>query len=49
MPGLRTNQSEGQEFYVGFLGFEVKWELRFAENMPLDMEVRRGNLTLHLS
>jgi ribosomal-protein-alanine N-acetyltransferase len=26
-----------------------KWEHRFAENMPLYMEVRRGNLTLHLS
>lgn len=38
-----------QEFYVGFLGFEVRWEHRFEENLPVYMEVVRGGCVLHLS
>ena len=37
------------EFYVDWLGFEIVWEHRFEENAPLYMEVKKDNLTLHLS
>ncbi len=38
-----------KEFYLDYLGFQCDWEHRFAENMPLYMQVSRGNLVLHLS
>jgi catechol 2,3-dioxygenase-like lactoylglutathione lyase family enzyme len=37
------------EFYVDYLGFEVKWEHRFAENLPLYLEIVRGDCVIHLS
>ena len=37
------------EFYVDWLGFEIVWEHRFEENAPVYMEVKKDNLTLHLS
>ncbi len=40
---------KAKDFYVGFLGFALDWEHRFAEGMPLYMQVSRGNLVLHLS
>lgn len=43
------DEKKAKEFYVEFLGFEIKWEHRFADTMPLYMEVKRGNLRLHLS
>lgn len=36
-------------FYVGYLGFEVRWRHRFDEGLPLYMELARGDLVLHLS
>lgn len=41
--------AKAREFYVDFLGFQVDWEHRFADNMPLYMQVSRGELKLHLS
>ncbi len=41
--------SKAREFYVDFLGFQVDWEHRFEEGLPLYMQVSRGNLVLHLS
>jgi hypothetical protein len=38
-----------REFYLDFLGFRIDWEHRFAENLPLYMQVSRGGLVLHLS
>ena len=38
-----------REFYLGWLGFEVTFEHRFAPDLPLYMGVRRGDLALHLS
>jgi catechol 2,3-dioxygenase-like lactoylglutathione lyase family enzyme len=40
---------KAMDFYVGYLGFTVDWEHRFADGMPLYMQVSRGNLVLHLS
>ena len=41
--------AKAKEFYVGYLGCTVDWEHRFADGMPLYMQVSRGNLVLHLS
>ena len=40
---------KAREFYLDYLGFQCDWEHRFAENMPLYMQISRGNLVLHLS
>ena len=40
---------KAKEFYLDYLGFQCDWEHRFSENMPLYMQVSRGNLVLHLS
>lgn len=38
-----------QTFYLDFLGFEKRWEHRFAPDLPLYMEIARDSLVLHLS
>ena len=49
-PILRIfDETKAKEFYVGFLGFNVDWEHRFQNNMPLYMQVSRDNCVLHLS
>lgn len=40
---------KAREFYVGYLGFEVKWEHRFDDNSPLYMEIARSGCVIHLS
>lgn len=40
---------KAREFYVDFLGFSVDWEHQFEPNMPCYLQVRRGDLILHLS
>lgn len=40
---------KAKEFYLDYLGFQKDWEHQFDENMPLYMQVSRGNLILHLS
>ena len=40
---------KAMEFYLGFLGFNLDWEHRFSETMPLYAQVSRDGLTLHLS
>ena len=37
------------EFYLGFLGFHIDFEHRFAPDLPLYMGVSREGCTLHLS
>lgn len=50
VPILRSfDEAKAREFYVGFLGFEVDWEHRFEPDLPLYMQVSRGELVLHLS
>lgn len=49
-PILRIFDIEkAREFYLGFLGFTLDWEHRFAADMPLYMQVSRDGLVLHLS
>lgn len=37
------------EFYIDWLGFEISWEHYFEESSPVYMEVKKSNVTLHLS
>ncbi len=41
--------SKAREFYLDWLGFTVDWEHRFEADLPLYMQISRGNLTLHLT
>lgn len=43
------DEAKAKEFYLGFLGFEMDWDHRFAPNLPLYMQVSRSGLKLHLS
>jgi catechol 2,3-dioxygenase-like lactoylglutathione lyase family enzyme len=50
IPVLRIfDYQKAIEFYIGWLGFEIVWEHHFEENTPVYMEVKKGDLTLHLS
>lgn len=50
IPILRIfSEEKAKEFYVGFLGFTVDWEHRFAADAPLYMQVSRDGMVLHLS
>jgi ribosomal-protein-alanine N-acetyltransferase len=40
---------KAQEFYLGFLGFQVDWEHRFEGDGPVYMQISRAGLILHLS
>jgi uncharacterized glyoxalase superfamily protein PhnB len=49
-PILRSfDEAKAREFYVGFLGFQVDFEHRFAPDLPLYMQVSRGGCVLHIS
>jgi catechol 2,3-dioxygenase-like lactoylglutathione lyase family enzyme len=43
------SEEKAKEFYLDFLGFKLDWEHRFEANFPLYAQVKRSNLTLHLS
>ncbi|MBA4095274.1 MAG: glyoxalase/bleomycin resistance/extradiol dioxygenase family protein [Rhodospirillum sp.] len=50
VPILRIfSVDKAKEFYLDFLGFALDWEHRFADGLPLCMQVSRGALCLHLS
>ena len=50
IPVLRSfDATKAREFYVDFLGFSVDWEHRFEKDLPLYMQISRGELVLHLS
>ena len=50
IPILRTfDEAKTREFYVGFLGFAIDWEHRFAPELPLYCQISRGGCLLHLS
>jgi len=50
VPILRIfDVAKAREFYCDFLGFEIAWEHRFEDGMPVYMEVTRNGMTLHLS
>jgi uncharacterized glyoxalase superfamily protein PhnB len=49
-PILRIfDEKKAREFYCDFLGFQVAFEHRFSEGMPLYVGLERGDLSLHLS
>jgi catechol 2,3-dioxygenase-like lactoylglutathione lyase family enzyme len=41
--------AKAMEFYIDSLGFTLDWEHRFAPDPPLDAQVSRSGLKLHLS
>lgn len=41
--------AKAREFYVGFLGFEIRWEHRYGDDFPLYMEAARDGCVLHLT
>ncbi len=43
------DETRAKEFYLGFLGFTLDWEHRFAPGMPLYCQVSHGAVRLHLS
>lgn len=43
------DEAKAREFYTDFLGFNVDWEHRFEPEMPLYMQISKGNIRLHLS
>jgi catechol 2,3-dioxygenase-like lactoylglutathione lyase family enzyme len=43
------SEDKAREFYVDFLGFSIDWEHRFEANFPLYLQLRRGNLLIHLT
>jgi predicted enzyme related to lactoylglutathione lyase len=50
IPILRIfSVDKAKEFYLEFLGFRWEWEHRFEPGLPLYAQIRRSNLTLHLS
>jgi catechol 2,3-dioxygenase-like lactoylglutathione lyase family enzyme len=50
VPILRSfDEAKAREFYVGFLGFSVDFEHRFADDLPLYMGISRAGCVLHLS
>jgi hypothetical protein len=50
IPILRMfNTEKARAFYVGYLGFDVKWERRFGDNFPLYMEMARSGCVIHRS
>lgn len=50
IPILRIfDEDKAKEFYIGFLGMSIDWEHRFGPNLPIYMQVSKGNLVFHLS
>jgi catechol 2,3-dioxygenase-like lactoylglutathione lyase family enzyme len=50
IPILRIfDVARAKEFYLDFLGFTLEWEHRFGDNFPLYAQIKRSELTLHLS
>lgn len=43
------SEAKAKEFYLDFLGFALEWEHRFEEHFPVYAQIRRSDLTLHLS
>jgi uncharacterized glyoxalase superfamily protein PhnB len=49
-PILRIfDETKALEFYVEFLEFKVDWQHRFEPDLPLYLQISRGDCVLHLS
>jgi uncharacterized glyoxalase superfamily protein PhnB len=42
-------ENKAKEFYLEYLGFSLQWEHRFEANFPMYAQIKRADLTLHLS
>lgn len=50
IPVIRIfDEHKAREFYLDFLGMQLDWQHRFADDFPLYMQVSLGDLVLHLS
>ena len=50
IPILRSfDEATAKAFYIGFLGFTVDWEHRFAPDLPLYFQVSMQCCILHIS
>lgn len=50
IPILRIfSEAKAREFYVDFLGFQVDWEHRFEDGLPLYAQISRDGCVIHLS
>lgn len=50
VPVLRSfDEAQARSFYVDFLGFNIDFEHRFADDYPLYLGVSLSGCTLHLS
>lgn len=43
------DEAKAKEFYLGFLGMSLDWEHRFEADLPIYIQVSKGDLVLHLS
>lgn len=43
------DEDKAKDFYLGFLGMNIDWEHRFADDYPLYLQVSLNNFVLHLS
>ena len=49
-PILRSfDESKAKEFYLEFLEFNLDWEHRSEEDLPLYMQISKENCALHIS
>ena len=49
-PILRSfDEIKAREFYLAFLEFNLDWEHRFSEDLPLYMQISKGSCVLHIS
>ncbi|HAU4928071.1 glyoxalase superfamily protein [Aeromonas hydrophila] len=50
IPILRSfDEGKLRAFYLDYLGFVIDWEHRFGPDMPLYLQVARGDWVIHLS
>lgn len=50
VPMLRIfDKKKAEEFYIDWLGFNLEWEHRFEENLPVYMEITKAGIKLHLT
>ena len=50
IPILRSfDENKAREFYIQFLEFEINWEHRFEDDLPLYMQISKGDCVIHIS
>ncbi|MCU6707245.1 VOC family protein [Paenibacillus sp. J5C_2022] len=50
VPILRIFDLEkAKQFYLDFLSFQIEWEHRFQDDLPLYMQIARNGCILHLT